>query len=213
MYHKQVRFLSEGRIMKKAEMMDEYFNSYGKEISSSEIYHVVDLIFKINLDEAPILSKEKEKADGISSSTGREAIDSRLNQYESEITGAEVRKIINEILGVNLEAISSLEGARISLYSKGQWIVQHEKDLFVVYTGESDIDVKVFPTQYFTEQTGLVELPTDLQHALTSIGYYFDEKNDSYYFSNPTGEAVPDAFKGKTIGAILGVIQHSFSNL
>ncbi|MFJ7981826.1 hypothetical protein ACIQ1D_16240 [Lysinibacillus xylanilyticus] len=199
--------------MKKAEKMDEYFNSYGKEISSSEICHVVDLIFKINLDEAPILSKEKEKADGISSSTGREAIDSHLNQYDSEITGAEVRKIINEIFGVNLEAISSLEGARISLYSKGQWIVQHEKDLFVVYTGESDIDVKVFPTQYFTEQTGLVKLPTDLQHALTSIGYYFDEKNDSYYFSNPTGEAVPDAFKGKTIGAILGVIQHSFSNL
>ncbi|MGE7919323.1 hypothetical protein ACQKM9_10265 [Viridibacillus sp. NPDC093762] len=204
--------------MKKAEMMDKYFDSYGKKISSSEICHVVDLIFKVNLDEIPILSKEKEEADGGSSSTGnalasREAIDSYLNQYDREITGAEIRKIINEIFGVNLEAISSLEGARISLYSKGQWVVQHEKDLFVVYSGARDVDVKVVPTNYFTEQTGLVELPTDLQHLLTNIGYYFDEKIDSYYFLNPTGEAVPDAFKGKTIGAILGVIQHSFSNL
>jgi len=199
--------------MKKAEMMDKYLDSYGKRISSSEICHVVDLMFKINLDETPILSKEKEEVDGVSSSIGREVIDSHLNQYDRDITGAEIRKIINEIFGVNLEAISSLEGARISLYSKGQWIVQHEKDLFVVYTGASDVDVKVFPTNYFTEQTGLVELPSDLQHALTSIGYYFDEKIDSYYFLNPTGEAVPDAFKGKTIGAILGVIQHSFSNL
>ena len=199
--------------MKKAEMMDKYLDSYGKRISSSEICHVVDLMFKINLDETPILSKEKEEVDVVTSSIGREVIDSHLNQYDRDITGAEIRKIINEIFGVNLEAISSLEGARISLYSKGQWIVQHEKDLFVVYTGASDVDVKVFPTNYFTEQTGLVELPSDLQHALTSIGYYFDEKIDSYYFLNPTGEAVPDAFKGKTIGAILGVIQHSFSNL
>ncbi|MEQ6355599.1 hypothetical protein ABNX05_13300 [Lysinibacillus sp. M3] len=199
--------------MKKAEVMDKYLDSYGKRISSSEICHVVDLVFKINLDETPILSKEKEEVDEIASSTGREVIDSYLNQYDRDITGAEIRKIINEIFGVNLEAISSLEGARISLYSKGQWIVQHEKDLFVVYTGASDVDVKVFPTNYFTEQTGLVTLPSDLQHALTSIGYHFDEKIDSYYFSNPTGEAVPDVFKGKTIGAILSVIQHSFSNL
>ncbi len=199
--------------MKKAEMMDKHLESYGKRISSSEICHVVDLIFKINLDETPILSKEKEEVDGISSSTGREIIDYHLNQYDGDITGAEIRKIINEIFGVNLEGISSLERARISLYSKGQWIVRHEKDLFVVYTGASDIDVKVYPTNYFTEQTGLVELPSDLQHALTSIGYHFDEKIGSYYFSNPTGEAVPDAFKGKTMGAILGVIQQSFSNL
>ena len=204
--------------MKKTETMDKHLNSYGKKISSSEICHVVDLIFKINLDKVPILPKAKEEADGVSSSTGnelvsKEVIDYYLNQYDGEITGAEIRKIINKIFGVNLDGISSLEGSGISLYSKGQWIVQHEKDLFVVYTGASDVDVKVFPTNYFTEQTGLVELPSDLQHALTSIGYHFDENIGSYYFSNPTGEAVPDAFKGKTIGAILGVIQHSFSNL
>lgn len=204
--------------MTKAEMMDQALDSYGKRISSSEICKAVDSIFKINLDEIPILFKEKEGAAGVSSSTrnvleSREAIDSHLDQYDKEITGAEIRKMINELFGVNLDAISSLEGARISLYSKGQWVVQHEKDLFVVDSGAGDIDVKVYPTTYFTEQTGLVELPTDLQHSLTSIGYYYDEKIGRYYFLNPTGEAVLDAFKGKTIGAILKVIQHSFSNL
>ncbi|WP_155593131.1 hypothetical protein [Lysinibacillus cavernae] len=197
--------------MKKAEMMDQHLDSYAKKISSSEICYVVDLIFKVNLDETPTLSKEME---GTLPFTGREAIDFQLQQYGNrEITGADIRKLINDIFGVNLEAISSLEGSRISLYSKDQWIVQHEKDLFVVYTGARDVDVKVFPTNYFMEQTGLVGLPTDLQHALTNIGYYYNEKMDSYYFSNPSGEAVPDAFKGQTIGAILGVIRHSFSKL
>ena len=73
--------------------------------------------------------------------------------------------------------------------------------------------MKVFPTNYFTEQTGLVEVPIDLQHSLTSLGYYFDENINSYYFLNPTGEAVPDEFKVKTMGAILGVIKNSFSNV
>ena len=197
-------------MMKKAEMMDQHLCSYGRKISSSEICHVVDLIFGINLDKAPILCKKLKET---SLSSGRGVIDYHLHQYDGAITGGEIRKIINEIFGVNLEAISSLEGSRLSLYSKGQWIVQHEKDLFVVHTGAGDVDVKVFPTKYFTEHTGLEELPTDLQDALTGLGYYYNEKMASYYFSNPTGEAVSDAFKGKTIGAILGVIRHSFSNL
>ncbi|EAZ85327.1 hypothetical protein CNQ87_19895 [Lysinibacillus fusiformis] len=202
--------LWEGRKMKKAEMMDQHLETYEEKISSTEIWHTVDLIYKINLDEAPIVNKEME---GMSSLSGREAIDSFLQQYEGTITGARARSILNEMFGVNLDAISSLEGARLSLYSKGQWIVQHEKDLFVVHTGAGDIDVKVYPTNYFLEQTGLKQLPTNLQQELASIGYYFDDTKDSYYYSNPTGEAVSDAFKGKTIGAILGVIQQSFAHL
>jgi len=199
-----------GPKMKKAEMMDQHLETYEEKISSTEIWHVVNLIYKINLDEAPIVNKEIE---GISSLSGREAIDSFLQQYEGNITGTKARSILNEMFGVNLDAISSLEGARLSLYSKGQWIVQHEKDLFVVHTGAGDIDVKVYPTNYFFEQTGLKELPTNLRHKLASIGYYFDDTMDSYYYSNPTSEAVSDTFKGKTIGTILGVIQQSFSHL
>jgi hypothetical protein len=42
-------------MMTKAETMDQAFDSYGKEISSSEICKVVNSIFKINLDEIPSL--------------------------------------------------------------------------------------------------------------------------------------------------------------
>ena len=145
--------------------------------------------------------------------TAREVIDFYINQYDDELTGTEIRKIINTIFGVNLEAISSLEEARISLYSKGKWVIQSKNDLFVVYTGIGDIDVKVYPTNYFIQQTGLTDLPTSLQLALINIGFYFDEKLNSYYFINPTGEAISDAFKGKTIGTIRDIIQQSFSHL
>ena len=71
------------------------------------------------------------------------------------MTGVDIRGMINQIFGINLNGVSSLEGAGISLYSKGQWVLQSDKDLFVVYTGSGDLDVKVFPTEYFTKQTGL----------------------------------------------------------
>ena len=144
--------------MSKAAMMDKYLDSYGKTISSSVICEVVNSIFGMNLDEAPILTKV-DTVEGLSSTgdklMSRLAIDSYLNQSGEEITGANIRGMINEIFGVNLEAISSLEGARISLYSKDQWVVHQEKDLFVVHTGTGDVDVKIYPTTYFTEQTGV----------------------------------------------------------
>ncbi|MCQ6277139.1 hypothetical protein JMM81_19885 [Bacillus sp. V3B] len=202
--------------MSKAAMMDKYLDSYGKTISSSIICEVVNSIFGMNLDEAPILTKV-DTVEGLSSTgdklMSRLVIDSHLKQSGEEITGVNIRGMINEIFGVNLEAISSLEGARISLYSKDQWVVHQEKDLFVVHTGTGDVDVKIYPTTYFTEQTGVAELPTDLQHLLIALGYSYNEGIGRYYFSNPTGEAVPDAFKGQTIAAISKVIQQSFSNL
>ena len=203
--------------MNKVELMDKYLETYTKEITSTEICYTVDSIFKFNLDETPILASTKEEIRNVAllgdNPTHREVIDLYIKQYKGELTGKAIRQIINEIFGVNLEAISSLETSRISLYSKGKWVVQSDNDLFVVYTGPGDVDVKVFPTNYFTERTGLTELPVDLQLSLTSLGYYFDETLESYYFKNPTGKAISDAFKGKTMGAILDVIQRSFSDL
>ncbi|MBK3496780.1 hypothetical protein JFL43_18325 [Viridibacillus sp. YIM B01967] len=202
--------------MAKVATMDKYLDSYGKTICSSDIFKVVNSVFEINLDKAPILTKV-DAVEGFSSkgdkSMPRVVMDSYLNQYDKELTGADIRGMINEIFGVNLEAISSLEGARISLYSKDQWVVQYEKDLFVVHTGTGDVDVKIYPTSYFTEQTGVAELPTDLQNLLTDLGYSFNEEIGSYYFLNPTGEAISDVFKGQTMGVILKVIHQSFTNL
>jgi hypothetical protein len=206
-------------VMTKVEMMDKYFESHGKEINSSEICRVIHSIFGFDLDAMPILFKvteeqlEKHSITGDTIPLSRIVIDSFLEQHGKEATAAEIRGMINQIIGTNLEGISALEGSRISLFSKGQWIVRSDKDLVVVHTGPGDVDARIFPTNYFTEQTGLEDLPNDLQHSLTSLGYNYNEKIRSYYYSNPTGKAVPDSFKGQTLGAIIKVIRESYSHL
>lgn len=202
--------------MTKAEIMDKYFDSFEDKIDSSEICRFVMSIFNFDLDIKPVVSNELEKAMSLKEETGissRIVIDSYLHQDEKKVTGAAIRRIINQIFGINLDAISSLEGARISLYSKDQWVVQDDKDLFVVHTGNDDIDVKIYPTKYFTEQTGLDTLPDDLQHSLSSMGYYYNEEMNSFYFKNPSGEPVTDAFKGQTMGAIMNIMKQSYTNL
>ncbi|WLV24640.1 hypothetical protein QR721_13515 [Aciduricibacillus chroicocephali] len=202
--------------MSKSEMMDKHLDSTENTIDSAVVCEVVESTFGLDLDEAPIL-ENVNAIEGCSSTDGkllsRVVIDSYLNQCKEELTGPVIRGMINRIFGVNLDAISSLEGKRISLYSKGQWIVHNKKDLFVVHTGIRDVDVKIYPTTYFTEQTGLSGLPMDLQQLLMNLGYTYNKENGSYYYINPTGEAVPDQFKGKTMQAIGKVIHESFSSL
>lgn len=195
--------------MTKIEMMDKYLSS--SEISTSEICTIVNKIFGIDLDDVSILhNKHTESANTIDA---RATIDIYLDQDEKKMTGEEIRNMLNQIFGINLNAIAALEQERISLYSKGQWVLKNDKDLFIVYTGIEDIDVKVLPTKYFTEQTGLEVLPSELQRILSSIGFYYDKEIQSYYFANPTGKAVTDDFKAQTIGAIVEVIHKFYSHL
>lgn len=195
--------------MTKIEMMDKYLSS--SEISTSEICTIVNKIFGIDLDDVSILhNKHTESANTIDA---RATIDIYIDQDEKKMTGEEIRNMLNQIFGINLNAIAALEQERISLYSKGQWVVKNDKDLFIVYTGIEDIDVKVLPTKYFTEQTGLEVLPSELQRILSSIGFYYDKEIQSYYFANPTGKAVTDDFKAQTIGAIVEVIHKFYSHL
>lgn len=196
----------DSEVMTKVEIMDKLFDSYQK-ITSFEICSIVKSIFKLDLTTKPVLYKE------LAGDTAKMAVDSALAQYGRNVSGAEVRKIINQFFGINLDAISSLDGSRISLFSKDQWVIRHDQDLFAVHTGSGDVDVKIFPTDYFTEQTGLKELPEDLRQSLSSMGFYYDEKIGSYYYSNPSGEAIPDAFKGQTIGAIRKSIRYLYQNL
>ncbi len=188
--------------MTKIEMMDDYFKNIGKKIDSNDICKGVSKIYNIDIEKIPLLPHIK----GVYEST-KMAIDTYLKQYGEDITAVEIRKAINQLFGINLDAISSLEGAKISLFSKGQWITRHENDLFVVDTGVGDIDVNIYPTKYFIERTGLLDLPTGLRQELTGLGYSYDKKIGGYYFANPTGEPVPDSFKGQTIGAIIKAIQ------
>jgi hypothetical protein len=190
--------------MTMAEIMDRYFDTFEEKVDHSVVFRFIQSIFHFDLDNKPV-STEKDMSSAV--------VDFYLNQEEGKITGAKIRSIINQIFGINLDAISSLDGARISLYSKDQWVLQNDKDLFVVHTGNDDIDVRIYPTKYFTDQTGLETLPKDLQHSLSKMGFYYDEKTRSYYYRNPSGEAVPDAFKGQTMGTILNTIKQTYANL
>ncbi|MDA1678411.1 hypothetical protein [Bacillus cereus group sp. TH152-1LC] len=201
--------------MNKVELMDKHLDSHQGKITSTEICNIVMSIFKFNLTTKPVLSKESIMAGAVSSTENiaKMAIDSTLAHYGEKVTGIEIRQLINQIFGINLDAISSLEGAKISLFSKEQWVVRDEQDLFVVHTGLGDVDVKIFATDYFTKQTGLEELPKTLQQSLTNFGFSCDKGNGYYYYSNPSEEAIPDAFKGQIIGTILKVIHDSYQSL
>ncbi|MCJ8012914.1 hypothetical protein MUG84_14345 [Paenibacillus sp. KQZ6P-2] len=214
--------------MNKAQHMDAFLHSFEGEVTGDVIHKVVLQTFGIDLDAVSLLTEAEKEAlaaaqdtqteiETIAASSSRllprHVIDSQLTVYNGQITGPAIRAMLNHLFGVNLDAISSLEKSRISLFSKQQWIVQHERDLFVVYTGEGDVDVRVYPTVYYKEQTGMDGLPEDLQIALKGLGYQFDVDMNGFYFVNPDGQAVPDAFKGQTMGAIMATIGNSCSHL
>ena len=202
--------------MSKSEVMDIYIDSLEEKMSSSKICKIVYEVFGIDLDLALVLNKGVKVLVQNHTSTlspSRVAIDTYLNQHENVLTGRDIRQMINQLLGINLDGIASLEREKISLYSKGQWIVQNEQALFIVQTSIDDVDVQVLPTEYFSEQTGLEMLPEDLQLSLSNLGFRYDDKIQGFNFVNANGLAVPDAFKGKTIGAIIDVIHKLYSHL
>ena len=100
--------------MSKVTKMDNYLASYNMEITSYEVCEVVRKVFEIDLEEKHTLNKIVIEEDNISSSLAeksiaRKAIDTFIKQSKDEITGDNIRKIINGIFGVNLNAISTLE--------------------------------------------------------------------------------------------------------
>lgn len=200
--------------MSKVATMDHYLAVQGKDISSSDVCEAIKTIFEIDLEQAPILNTDK--VIGLRSNTEltvKVVLDAYINHSKETITGEGIRKFINEVFGVNLNAISALDETRISIYSKNQWIVQNEHDLFIVHTSNKDVDVKILPTSYFKKQTKIDGIPNNLQELLKEFGYSYDSNEECCKYSNPLGIAVVDEFKGKTIEAIGKVIEESFSNI
>ncbi|WP_245827663.1 hypothetical protein [Paenisporosarcina indica] len=208
--------------MTKIELMDKYLSSHEEKITSSEICKAVYQIFGIDLDVVVVLDKGIKELVQVSpltnfdnslTSNSRVAIDLHLKRSGNDLTGGEVRAMLNRVFGINLDGIAALENKRISLFSKGQWVVQNDKDLFIVHTGTDDLDVKVLPTDYFYELTGLDELPDQLQQALIHLGFHYDEKIGSYYFCDVNGHAIADKFKGQTLGAIREIIEKNYLHM
>ncbi|MFK3936830.1 hypothetical protein ACI2JA_04865 [Alkalihalobacillus sp. NPDC078783] len=175
--------------MKKVEKMDKHLEQIESPLQTSDIQKVVQASYEMELSDKIVQ-------------------DQTFSEFLKENhSGQEIRQFINETYGINLDAISALDGSCISLYSKNQWIVQDDQDLFVVRTGIGDVDVKVYPTKRFKNKTNSSSLPSVLKNALQSLGYHPDEQSGGYYYINPTGQAVPDSFKGQTMGAIMQAVR------
>lgn len=192
--------------MSRVKIMDMYVSTLASPIDGKQICQYVDEIFGITIDSKYVLPKKRTSNMEYVNGFNVSLIDDYLKESQNHRSGQEIRLLINDIFGINLDAIDSLEKTQISLYSKGQWIVQQASDLFVVHTGIGDMDAWVLPTDYYIEQTGLKELPVQLQQNLSLIGYEYNSEIQGMYYCNPTGEAVEDAFKGRTMRAILSCI-------
>lgn len=223
--------------MSKIEIMDRYLASHYKNMKGNEIREVIEMVYQISLDtisangEGSLLAsfpfdimvrvRESLKVDPAStdldsqimSMTKVEVMDRYLLAYGNSITGLEIRRIVNEIFGVNLSALATLDKARLSIFSKGQWILQNKTDIFSVYTGKGDKDVKISATKYFIEKIGSDQFPNELHDFLIDIGFSYHTDMKSYNYSNPTGQSISDSFKGQLIKTLVTFVQDHYYNL
>ncbi|UJF27626.1 hypothetical protein [Planococcus sp. 107-1] len=220
--------------MPKVKVMDLYLTSFGKKIKGKEVRKAVEEVFFVDLD---IISKNNygsqvsiypeqvmnslrlsfnEKADStkqdarIMKLKKSEVMDRYIKEQGEQLTGAESRILINQIFGVNLDGISTLEYSQLAISSKGQWILKSDTDLFILESSLDDVDVSVYATPYFEQVTGSNKLPESLKTKLMSLGFKYNEEKELLYYINPTGESVPDAFKGQVLGIIVGTIMGEY---
>ena len=95
---------------KKAEMMDRMVKACKNKITSSEIYNIVYQLFGFDLDSVPTLKRTEYTTTKVFGLPSRMVIDPHLKTLGEKVSGAEIREMINEIFGINLDAISALEG-------------------------------------------------------------------------------------------------------
>lgn len=214
----------------KIKVWEYYLASFGKKVKGKEVRCAVEEVFDIDLDlvskndygsklaiyPAPVMETLRlslkqdptstKKDEFIMNMPKNEVMDRYIKQSNYALTGAQLSLLVNQIFGVNLMGISSLQGKQLAINSKGQWIVKGEQDLVLLESSLDDVDVFVYAGPYLEELTGTKALPEELIVKLTAIGFVYQEENDRLYYRNPTGESVPDAFKGQVIGILLGFI-------
>ncbi|WP_051254740.1 hypothetical protein [Halobacillus kuroshimensis] len=219
--------------MNKADIMDHYLDRNHRRVTPYTLIRVVDAVFSIDLQAISDLGVGKQTSsysddvlERVREASPKPLSDEDISQlskvrvmelywlsYQKRLTADERYTMINEIFGVNLVGIAGLEGTGVALFSKNQWISQYDTDLFIVETGSDDVDVWVYPTEYFKQQTGLEENPEELNNRLTKLGFSYSEEKGAFYYADPNGESVPDAFKGQTLGTIIGFIQEQYKDL
>lgn len=222
--------------MPKVEVMDRYLASFGKKVKGNEVRQAIKEVFFVDLDiisknnygsqlaiypeevmkslrasfnETPASTKQDAR---IMELKKNEVMDRYIKEHDSKLNGAQNRVLVNQIFGVNLDGISTLEHAQLAISSKGQWILKSDADLFILKSSLDDVDVSVYATAYFEQLTGSKQLPESLKTKLMNLGFTYNEETGILYYINPTGESVPDAFKGQVLGIIVGTIKAEYKN-
>lgn len=222
--------------MPKVKVMDYYLASFGKKLKGNEVRLAVEEIFDIDLNyvskmnygsqlavyPAPLMESLRvslkeaptsvAKDERIMAMAKNEVMDRYMKEQGYSLTGEASRTLINQIFGVNLSGISTLEYMQLAISSKGQWIVKSDTDLFVLESSLDDVDVSIYTTPYFEQVTGSDQLPASLKTKLMNLGFTYDEEENLLFYKNPTGESVPDAFKGQVIGILVGTVMAEYKN-
>lgn len=222
--------------MPKVQVMDYYLASFGKKVKGNEARRAVEEIFGVDLD---VISKEnygsqlaiysedvmrslrvsfneeptsKKQDARIMELKKKEVMDRYIREHGYSLNGAQIRVLINQVFGVNLDGISTLEHSQLAISSKGQWILRSDTDLFILESSLDDVAVSVYATSYFEMVTGSKQLPESLKAKLMNLGFTYYPETELLYYENPTGESVPDAFKGQVLGSIVGTIMTEYKN-
>ncbi|WP_372632026.1 hypothetical protein [Cohnella sp.] len=198
-----------GERLSKSARLDLLIESQDR-LGADDIIRFVDRIFSINLKEMPLLPGHNDRSLPAPAAPGT-VLDAWLERVEGKASAADIRGMINQAFGINLEALSALEGKRIALFSKRQWMVRDDRDLFELRTGDGDADVTVRPTAYLLERIGSGELPA--LEPLIALGFGRNVSENCYFYASSDGKAVADAFKGRTMAAILNAIREHYAHL
>ncbi|MNV75472.1 hypothetical protein D3C71_1687600 [compost metagenome] len=149
----------------------------------------------------------------IMSLSKNDVMDKFLNSYGSVILGTDSRRIINYIFGVNVTGLSGLEHARLSVYSKGQWVLNNPTNVLIISSSKHDIDLYVAATDYYASQLGTYSVPVDLKNSLLALGFTYDATTEILTYHSTNGESVPDSLKVTVMGLLVTCINTNLSNL
>jgi hypothetical protein len=214
------------------EVMDKYFQGSGKQLTGPEVRKAVEQIYQIDVNYVskmnygsslfiyeleimqpvrrslglPIHSHERDEE--IMGMSKNEVLDRVLEASGFQLTGWEVRRVINHIYGINLDGISALENSGIGIFSKGQWIIRSSRDLFTIASSPDDVEIYVWAAPFYYKHFGKRNIPETLAQDLEKLEFVYEKEHGHYKWVNPTGESAPDVFKTEAISSVLKEIKN-----
>ncbi|MFC5604754.1 hypothetical protein [Sporosarcina koreensis] len=217
--------------MPQVEVMDKYLESFGKKVKGNEVQKAVQGVFNIDLHEVSknnygnklnsyaaaimetLRDSEKLTDAEIMDLPKVKVMQAYIKAHDYPLTGPEIRVLINQIFGINLDGISGIAGLQLGINSKGTWIINTPTDMLVISSSHDDVELYVYTTDYWEQVTGTKEVPDSLKQYFADNGFTYDNVTGKYNWVNPTGESAPEAFKSQTIGMLIQTIMQVNANL